>query len=300
MEIYQLRAFVTAGKLGNLTRTAEALHLTQPAITAQIKSLEEELGVALFDRKPGRISLTRSGEALLSDAEAVLTAAQQLVGHAQTLKGQVTGQFILGTVTEPDGLRLGPLLSGFVQAMPLLEVRTRSGLAQELLAQVAAGVLHAAFFIGAHVPPDVQGLTLQRLHYRVVGPVAWRDQVLHADWRALAAMPWITAPAAHHVHHLMHEAFARRGLTPHAAIECEEYGLATGLVRSGVGLAVVREDMALLASERQELLVWPHARLQAQLSLIFPNVREHDPANVAMLSILRKIWGLEAVSALSA
>ncbi len=59
MEIYQLRAFATAARLGNLTRTAEALHLTQPAITAQIKALEEELGVALFERRPGGITLTR-------------------------------------------------------------------------------------------------------------------------------------------------------------------------------------------------------------------------------------------------
>ena len=69
MEIYQLRAFVTAARLGNLTRTAEVLHLTQPAITAQIKALEEELGVALFDRRPGRISLTKAGEALLGEAD---------------------------------------------------------------------------------------------------------------------------------------------------------------------------------------------------------------------------------------
>lgn len=53
MEIYQLRAFATAARLGNLTRTAEALHLTQPAITAQIKALEEDLGVSLFERRPG-------------------------------------------------------------------------------------------------------------------------------------------------------------------------------------------------------------------------------------------------------
>lgn len=63
MEIYQLRAFVTAGKLGNLTRTAESLHLTQPAITAQIKSLEEELGVALFDRSRAA-SVSRARERL--------------------------------------------------------------------------------------------------------------------------------------------------------------------------------------------------------------------------------------------
>jgi DNA-binding transcriptional ArsR family regulator len=55
MEIYQLRAFVTVAKIGHLTRAAEVLHVTQPAVTGQIKALEEELGIALFDRRPGRI-----------------------------------------------------------------------------------------------------------------------------------------------------------------------------------------------------------------------------------------------------
>lgn len=293
MEIYQLRAFVTVGKLGSLTRTAEALHVTQPAITAQIKSLEEELGVALFDRKPGRISMTRSGEALLPEAESVLAAAQQLIGRAQHLKGEVTGNFVLGTIAEQELLRVGPLLGGLVQALPLLEIRTRSGLAQELHAQVAASLVHAAFFIGGSLPQDVQGVALQRVHYRVVGPLAWQQRLLHADWAALAAMPWVLPPAMHHVHSLVKEVFARRGLQPSTALECEEYGLSSSLVCSGVGLALLREETALLASERGELLVWPHARLPAQLSLIYPAVREHDPANVAMLSVLRQVWGLE-------
>ena len=293
MEIYQLRAFVTAGKLGSLTRTAESLHLTQPAITAQIKSLEEELGVALFDRKPGRISLTRSGEALLQEANAVLTAAQQLMGRAQQLKGEVTGNFVLGMIAEPDLMRVESLLAGFVQALPLVDIRTRTGLTEELHEQVAADLLHASFFMGAAIPQDVCGIALRQVHYRVVGPAQWRDQLLHADWKALSAMPWVLPPPMHHVRRLTQEMLARRGMAPTVALECEEYGLATGLVRSGVGLALVREEQALLASERNELLVWPHARAQAQLSFIYPPVREHDPATMAMLSVLRRVWSMD-------
>src|SRR2546427_4276695 len=90
--------------LGSVTRTAEALHLTQPAITAQIKALEEELGVALFDRRPGRISLTRAGEALMEPARQVLDAAGRLQGQARELQGEITGQLLLGTVADPEAL----------------------------------------------------------------------------------------------------------------------------------------------------------------------------------------------------
>src|SRR2546427_12421713 len=90
--------------LGSVTRTAEALHRPQPAITAQIKALEEELGVALFDRRPGRISLTRAGEALMEPARQVLDAAGRLQGQARELQGEITGQLLLGTVADPEAL----------------------------------------------------------------------------------------------------------------------------------------------------------------------------------------------------
>ena len=292
MEIYQLRAFVTAAKLGHVTRTAEALHLTQPAITAQIKALEEELGVALFDRRPGRISLTRAGEALLVDAEQVLTAAGHLLGRARELQGEVTGSLTLGTVADPDSLRLGSLLGALVRTLPLLEIKTRHGAAEELREQVAAGLLQAAFYIGPSIPREVAGLTLQAIHYRIAGPVRLRAQLLHAGWRDVAAMPWIGAPAQHHVQTLMRDMFARQGLTPHQVIESDEISLPQSLVRAGVGLSLLREDVARPASERGEVVIWPHARVGALLGFIYPRAAEHEPAIVATLSLLRTVWGL--------
>jgi DNA-binding transcriptional LysR family regulator len=210
MEIYQVRAFVTVAKLGSITRAAEVLHVTQPAVTAQIKALEEELGVALFDRRPGRISVTRAGEALLPQAELLLDSASVLLGKARELQGEVTGQFVLGTVADPDALRLGSLLAAIVKALPLLEIRTRAGLAEELREQIGAGALHGAFYIGPHIPREAAGLALQTQHYRVVAPAAMRQRVLRAGWRDLADLPWIGAPAQHHVQTLLKDLFAAR------------------------------------------------------------------------------------------
>lgn len=291
MEIYQLRAFATAAQLGNITRTAEALHLTQPAISAQIKALEEELGVALFDRRAGRISLTRAGEALLPEAERVLTAAGHLLGKARELQGEVTGLLTLGTVADPDALRLGSLLGKLVHSLPLLDIRTRNAPAEALREQVAAGALQGAFYIGPHIPREVAGLALQTLHYRIAGPAGLGRQLLHAGWRDVAAMPWIGAPVQHHVQTLIKELFARQGLIPRQVIESDEVS-PQSLVRAGVGLSLLREDVALSASERGEVVIWPHARVGALLSFIYPRADEHDPAIVATLSALRAVWGL--------
>ena len=68
MDILRIRSFVTVARLGHLTRASEVLHVTQPAVTAHIKSMEQELGIALFRRTPGRIELSESGEVLLPKA----------------------------------------------------------------------------------------------------------------------------------------------------------------------------------------------------------------------------------------
>ncbi|WP_439586408.1 LysR family transcriptional regulator [Hydrogenophaga sp.] len=292
MEIYQLRAFVTVAKIGQLTRAAEALHVTQPAVTGQIKALEEELGVSLFDRRPGRIALTRAGERLLPEAERVLAAAGSLIGRARELQGEVSGSLVIGTLGDPDALRLGSLLGGLVAALPLLDIKTRSGDAETLREAVATSTLHAAFYIGPHIPRDVFGLALQTLHYRVVAPVSYRERVLHAGWREIADMPWIGTPHAGHVQTLLRDLFSRQGLLPNQVVESDDASAPYSLVRADLGLALLREDMAVPAAERDELVIWPHTRVAALLSFIYPKTAEHDPAIVAALSVLRQVWGL--------
>jgi DNA-binding transcriptional LysR family regulator len=292
MEIYQLRAFVTVAKIGHLTRAAETLHVTQPAVTGQIKALEEELGVSLFDRRPGRIALTRAGERLLPEAEKVLAAAGALLGQARELQGELSGQFVIGTVGDPDSLRLGSLLSGLVANLPLMEIKTRSGDAETLREAVATSALQAAYYIGPHMPRDVLGLHLQTLQYRIVAPQRFSQQMLLAGWREIADMPWVGSPPASHGQALMRDLFARQGLLPNQVIESDDVAAPLSLVRSGLGLALLREDVALPAAERHELVIWPHTRVAAMLGFIYPKTSEHDPVIVATLSVLRSIWGL--------
>ena len=85
MELYQLRSFAVVAELGHLTRASERLHLSQPALSAQIKALEDELGVTLFERTPSGMVLTSAGRALLPEAEKVLAAAQALAQLLQEL-----------------------------------------------------------------------------------------------------------------------------------------------------------------------------------------------------------------------
>src|SRR4051794_1852588 len=107
MDYTLLRAFVTVAREGNLTRAAARLHLTQPAVSLQIKNLQEMLGVVLFARTSHGLLLTRDGEALLPHAERALAAAADVRRAAAALRHDVSGTLSIGTILDPEFLRLG-------------------------------------------------------------------------------------------------------------------------------------------------------------------------------------------------
>src|SRR6185503_18437334 len=88
----QLRAFATIGRLGSFTKAAAALHATQPALSAQIRELEEALGVKLFDRSTRSVTLTQAGEDLMPSVDTVLTDLSSVVARARDVVKRNTGR----------------------------------------------------------------------------------------------------------------------------------------------------------------------------------------------------------------
>lgn len=99
MDLNQLKSFVAVAHQGNLTQAAEALHLSQPAVSAQIKAIEKNLDIVLFERNAQGMALTRSGAALLPQAEALLQHMHQLNQFAASLAENYTGQIDVGRST---------------------------------------------------------------------------------------------------------------------------------------------------------------------------------------------------------
>ena len=203
MDLTLLRAFVTVAREGYLTRAAVHLHLTQPAVSLQIKHLQETLGVTLFTRTSHGLSLTRDGQALLPHAERALAAAGDVQRAAQSLRQEVRGRLRIGTILDPEFLRLGGFLKQLVETWPHIETALRHGMSGWVLDQVRAGELDVGYYIGvpseddARDGPAFHTLTLTRFQYRVLAPAGWRDRVKGArDWRSLAAFPWIWTPPA--------------------------------------------------------------------------------------------------------
>ena len=111
IDLRTLRAFVTVAREGNVTRAAEKMHVTQPAVTLQLKRLAAETGLLLFRRTATGLELTQEGALLAAKAEQVLAALTDFGQTAGHLATRVRGKIRLGTIIDPEFTRLGAFLS---------------------------------------------------------------------------------------------------------------------------------------------------------------------------------------------
>jgi DNA-binding transcriptional LysR family regulator len=296
MELYQLRSFVAVAEAGHLTRAAEKLHVSQPAVSAQIKALEDELEVALFSRTPNGMVLTSAGQRILTDAANILAAARALINNAIALRGQVSGKARVGTLSDPDFIRVGEFLNATVERHPLLQVELHHEISGAAFAKVRDGELDASFYFGDLIHARVAGLALRGIAYRIAAPAAWRDRVAGADWNSLARLPWIITPAISTHHHLVQELFDQHGVAPLKVVEADQEFVIANLVESGVGVSLIREELALAKQAAGEVCLWGEISLATTLWFIYAKEREHDPAIHALLEVLNDTWNLRAAA----
>ena len=292
MELYQLRSFVAVAEAGHLTRAAEKLHVSQPAVSAQIKALEDELDLVLFDRTSSGMVLTSAGERLLTDAERVLSAAQALRNVAKALKGEVTGKVRVGTTSDPGFIRVGEFLNMTIARHPLLQVELHQEVTGAAFAKVRDGLLDASFYYGDIEHPSVAALRLRSSTYRVAAPVAWKRRVVDADWAAIANQPWVITPSISTHHKLVRALFENHGIEPTRVVEADQESVIANLVISGVGLSLIREDLALEKETAGQICRWRDVRLETTLWFIYSAARTEDPAIRALLDVLHDTWSL--------
>jgi len=177
MELTHLRTFVAVAELQHLTQAAERLHVSQPAASAHIKALEESLGVSLFERRAGGLSLTAQGQALLECAKEVLAASAALRSKAREIAGTVDGKFRLGVRVDPGLIPLGDLVRSTRQRHPKLELEIHQLNSLNILSGIQSGELDAGFALFNRVPVGLAALDLEQVDYRVVAPADWRAAV---------------------------------------------------------------------------------------------------------------------------
>jgi len=294
MELYQLRSFVAIAEVGQLTRAAEKLHISQPALSSQLKALEDELKLTLFDRTPNGMELTAAGKRMLVEAEKILSAAQALHNGARALKGKVTGKASIGTLSDPEFIRLGEFMTAAVARYPLLELELRQEITGAALAHVRDGGLDASFYYGELTHPNVVRLPLREITYRIAAPADWHERVQGAGWKEIAEQSWIIPPPISTHHQLVYTLLREHGVQPIKVVEADQENVISSLVKSGVGLALMREDTAFEKAATGEVCLWEDVRIPTTLWFIHLKERENDPVIRALLDVLKETWSLRA------
>ncbi len=249
MELRHLRYFVAVAEKLNFSRAAEGLNVAQPAISQQIRVLETELAVQLFDRIGGKVTLTRAGAALLPHALRILAAVETARREVLELNTLTRGTASLGAPPTVSGNRLPAELIGFKQRFPGLEVLLREAGTERLLAQVEAGELDLAIVVTDRLPPLVEQLPYLEEQYVLAvsarHPLAAAGAVRLAD---LAAEPFILFPESYKLREVTLSACRAAGFEPKVALDGGAMQSALEFVASGLGVALVPE----LALERAQ------------------------------------------------
>lgn len=293
MELYHLKTFVMVAKEAHLTRAAEKLHTSQPAVSGHIKTLEEELGLTLFLRSTKGMRLTNEGLKLYHKAMAALATIDDFQHQAQRMQKEINGTIKLGLHTDPAYLHLNTLLSKMRQKYIEVEFHLLQRWSWQQPQDIRTGDLDAGFI---YRNDDDDGLTiipLESLPLRVVGPIKWQKRINSAGWEEIAQMPWIWSQ-----HDLCifdrigTQAFAERHLQPFKVAVADQEPAINLLVSSGIGLGFMMEKEALDMAAKGLVCIWDEPLGEVELCFVYAKSRNFDPLIQALLTIIKEIWHL--------
>lgn len=236
MELRTLRYFVAVAESGSVSAAARVVRVTQPALSRQVRQLEQELRLDLFDRGPGRLMLTAAGRQFLPTARDVLRRADDAMASAESLAAGRLARLTIAAPTTTFTDVIAPFLATFTPGDPLPTVLETIG---------TSALDEGADLVIVTRPPEA---TWQRMALAVL-PV-WAYLPTGHRWSARAAIrldelvsePLIVLDPASRPRQLLQEALAADGLATPDLIECGNPQVAQALAAAGRGVAVVSDD----------------------------------------------------------
>lgn len=288
MDIHQLKTFVAVAREGSITRASELLHLSQPAVSAHVKALEDALGLTLFERTSRGMSLTGEGQRLLVKAEQTLASHQELMDEATRIKGQLTGKLRLGAGSNSNNEAIGRLVTVLSQRCPEVEVILRHGTSLEILAGLRNGSLDAGIYNEAGEPePELVTIEVSRFKIHVAarpGLVVASDP---PDWGALADLPWIYPPSSTCCGRTAEELFRTHKIRPKRTISVDREDVTRTLIAGGLGVGLLHADTAHKARARGEVEFVVESRTAVRVLFAQLATRAQDPLLAAAAAIVR-------------
>jgi DNA-binding transcriptional LysR family regulator len=306
-ETRHLVAFTTVLEAGGFTRAAEALNLTQSALSHQIKTLEELLGVEVFARIGKRTMLTQAGEILLKHATVVLRELAEARQSLLELRDPGRGRLRISAAGHSCYLLLPRILREFKAAYPRVELSVAADYTGEAVHHLLEGLLDIAILVA---PPPVRGLAFEPLaedELLVIAPAEhpWAKR-RRVRWGELATQVLITYNKASHTYQLLLDRLAKEEAGTPKTMEVREAEAITEMVKVGLGIAVlpswvVRAD---LQARRLVALSLGRTGLKRSWAIAYVQGRQLPPYSQAFIRICRERFstlieadGLEKIDA---
>ncbi|PYO15522.1 MAG: hypothetical protein DMD75_02505 [Candidatus Rokuibacteriota bacterium] len=238
IQLAHLQTLATVARHGNFSRAARELRLTQPAVSMQVRQLEQELGLALLERVGKRTYTTKAGELLLAHAGRAMRELERGLELVQQLRGIVAGRIRLGTSASFSIYLLPSALRRFRARYPQTELVVVTGNAPEITRAVVANELDVGI---VSLPVRERELAVSALHRDelvAIGPPGRRWPRRRATPAELAREPLILFERGATLRRVIDDWFQRGGATPASPMELGNTEAIKKLVESGLGLSV--------------------------------------------------------------
>ncbi len=291
MELRHLRYFTAVAEELHFGRAAARLHIAQPPLSQQIRRLEEELGVQLFERTRRRVQLTHAGQTFLEEARRTLAQAEQAVCVArQAAQGEV-GQLAIGFVDSAVYQALPPTLRLFRERFPRVELVLRELGPAVQFQLLREGQLHAGFVRSRVDDPALAQIRLFEEPLMAAlpsrHPGAGRESVCLQD---LAKDPFVIFPRALGAgfYDQIVSLCGQAGFSPHVVQEANEMQTIVSLVAAGIGVAIVPASISNL---RMKGVSYVHIRKPLARTAMTVAWRRDDPSPAlkAFLQIVHRL-----------
>lgn len=274
----RLQVFHAVAKHLSFTKAAEALFMTQPAVTAQIRQFEELYGTRLFDRAQGRISLTEAGAMTLQYAERILAQSAELDQRLRESSGEIAGPLLVGASTTIADFLLPQVFGEFKAAYPLVTPRLFVANSEAVQDRVAERTLDLGFIEGDSHLPTLASDACCEDELRVVcapgHPLAKQSVVAP---RALAPHAYISREPGSGTREVVDHYLQKAGIAPEALLVAMEVGspeAIKGLVATGMGFAILSRASVVKEIRLGLLAEMPLTpRLVRHMSVVYPKER---------------------------
>lgn len=250
VDIKQLRALVTVAETGSVTRAAQLLHLVQPAVTRQIRTLEQELGVALFERTRQGMQPTPAGLTMVERARRALNELERARAEIQPTPGAVTGIVTVGLLDSASHLLAEPLASAVLRDHPGIDLRLLTAYSGHLQQWLDDGDLDLTLLYNLASTPSLNAEPLVREKLWAVAPPSAE---LRADrpvpLEEAVSHPLVVPAAGHGLRKVIDAAAAQARVEVNVFVQTNSMPVQKQLVRAGHGWTIlpgvgIAEDVA--------------------------------------------------------